>query len=187
MKQTGLHDRVKMVTPLEMSILGASYPPSAGQVAHAHLEVVSQLVKLLVRIGKGLRVVLLPASFVWYWDLGFVAARPCSCVVSLWVFYNSLAVCRCTLFFMVRVSASRDDSIGCLHRTAVCPSQARTSAAKSAASAPRRPRYTRGAVLTRHDTSCELLEALSLSLSLCLSLSLSLSLGAGTRPWIPLQ
>lgn len=117
LKQTGLHDRVKMVTPLEMSILGASYPPSAGQVAHAHLEVVSQLVKLLVRIGKGLRVVLLPASFVWYWDRGFVAARPFSCVVSLWVLYNSLAVCRCNFFFMVRVSASRDDSIGCLHRT----------------------------------------------------------------------
>lgn len=53
LKQAGLNDRVKMVTPLEMSILGASYPPSAGQVADAHLEVVSQVVKFLVRIGEG--------------------------------------------------------------------------------------------------------------------------------------
>lgn len=53
LKQTGLNDRVKMVTSLEMSILGASYPPSASQVADAHLGVVSELVKLLVRIGEG--------------------------------------------------------------------------------------------------------------------------------------
>ncbi|CAN0456771.1 unnamed protein product, partial [Scytosiphon promiscuus] len=52
LKQTGLNDRVKLVTPLEMSILGASYPPSAGQVAPAHLQVVSDLVTLLVRIGS---------------------------------------------------------------------------------------------------------------------------------------
>ncbi|CAN0222467.1 unnamed protein product [Ectocarpus sp. 4 AP-2014] len=52
LQQTGLSDRVKLVTPLEMSILGASYPPSAGQVAEAHLEVVSEVVRLLVRIGS---------------------------------------------------------------------------------------------------------------------------------------
>ncbi|CAM9717979.1 unnamed protein product, partial [Hapterophycus canaliculatus] len=52
LEQTGLNDRVKLVTPLEMSILGASYPPSAGQVAPAHLQVVSDVVKLLVRIGS---------------------------------------------------------------------------------------------------------------------------------------
>ncbi|CAN0491522.1 unnamed protein product, partial [Ectocarpus sp. 8 AP-2014] len=52
LQQTGLSDRVKLVTPLEMSILGASYPPSAGQVAEAHLEVVSEVVRFLVRIGS---------------------------------------------------------------------------------------------------------------------------------------
>lgn len=36
-----LVDRVSIVTPLEMSILSKSYPPSAGTVAEQHMEVIS--------------------------------------------------------------------------------------------------------------------------------------------------
>lgn len=50
--QTGLADRVKLVTPLEMSILGCSYPPSAGIVSETHLAVVTEVVRFLVRIGS---------------------------------------------------------------------------------------------------------------------------------------
>lgn len=85
MKQTGLHDRVKMVTPLEMSILGASYPPSAGQVADAHLEVVSQLVKLLVRIGKE------GAPCMSYCFVSFlIVSVPCESFFVLWCVYTKV-------------------------------------------------------------------------------------------------
>ncbi|CAM9997100.1 unnamed protein product [Ascophyllum nodosum] len=50
--ETRLADRVKLVTPLEMSVLGCSYPPSAGQISEAHAEVVKDVVRLLVRIGS---------------------------------------------------------------------------------------------------------------------------------------
>ena len=52
LKETGLADRVKIVTPLEMSILGCSYPPSAGHVSEAHVAVVTDVVRFLVRIGS---------------------------------------------------------------------------------------------------------------------------------------
>lgn len=52
LRETGLADRVKLVTPLEMSILGCSYPPSAGHVSEAHVAVVTDVVRFLVRIGS---------------------------------------------------------------------------------------------------------------------------------------
>lgn len=52
MRDTGLDDRVTLVTPLEISILGASYPPSAGRVSEGHLAVVTDVVRLLVAIGS---------------------------------------------------------------------------------------------------------------------------------------
>ena len=52
LERTRLADRVKLVTPLEMSVPGASYPPSAGQFSSKHKKVIEDVVRLLVMIGS---------------------------------------------------------------------------------------------------------------------------------------